>query len=327
MQVRADSPSPDMVNATKDIMGPVTQYLSGTFPALTGAAQGQPDTLGQQSMQRDQAMGRMGVFYVNLKQAHADVMTLSCRDFEANSDGEVKIPVLGESGDFESESVDVTALEGEAEAYPEGDENFPELWNQRRATMMQIADSPFGAELVKDPENSDLFVAMTGIPELKVPGRDAKHKQLKEISELTKIPQGDDLLAGIAPQVEVDSDDYHDVEAAVCQAWMNSDKGQKMKRQNPMGWLAVKQHRAQHLQAIPPPPSPEKPATESVTINSKDMPPEAIAQFLEKKYGIQVSAQDFIDAVKLKQDEKPKPMPGQPQPGGTQQPPAAGVIQ
>lgn len=329
MQVRADSVSPDMAKHTLDLMGPISDQMSGTYPALSGAGaqQGAPDTLGQQAMQRDQAMGRMGIFYVPLKQAHADVMTLSCRCFEAHAEGEVKIPVFGDTGDFESESVDITALEGEAEAYPEGDENFPELWNQQRATWMQIMDTPYGQLLAKEPGNVELFGKLTGIAGLKLPGLSPWQKQLKEISELTKIPQGDDLLAGIAPQVEVDSDDFHDIESACCKWWMNDEKGQKCKRENPMGWMAVKQHKSQHDAQIPPPPSPEKPASESVTINSKDMPPEAIAQFLEKKYGIQVSAQDFIDGMMLEKAGKPapKPMPGQPQPGGTQQPPAAGV--
>lgn len=327
MQVRADSVSPDMAKHMADLMGPITQYESGTFPALTGAGADQPDTLGQQSMQRDQAMGRMGVFYVNLKQAHADVMTISCRDFEAHADGEVKIPVFGQSGDFESESVDVTALEGEAEAYPEGDENFPELWNQQRATMMQIMDTPYGQKLSGEMGNAQLFGRMTGINDLKIPGLDAWQKQLKEIGELTKIPQGDELLAGIAPSVEVDSDDFHDVEAACCQWWMNSAEGQKLKRENPPGWMAVKQHRAQHLQAIPPPQPAEKPATAGVTAALKDMPPEAQAQWLEKELGIKVDANAFIQQIAFEKAKKPapKPMPGMPQPDGKQLPPAAGV--
>jgi hypothetical protein len=107
---------------------------------------------------------------------HADIMTSPAKTLRAHAEGEVKIPVLGASGDFESESVDVTALEGEAEAYPEGDENFPELWNQQRATMMQIMDSPYGMELKKEPGNAELFAKLTGIPELKIPGRDSWRK-------------------------------------------------------------------------------------------------------------------------------------------------------
>lgn len=301
LTTRVDSVSPDMAQHANDLLGPVSDMLTGTYPSLTGAGgeSGAPETVGQQSMQRDQAMGRMGIFYVNLKQAHADVLTIACRDLEANSTDSIKIPVLGDSGDFESESVDVTALEGEAEAYPEGDENFPELWNQQRATMMQIMDTPYGAQLAQEPDNAELFIRLIGIPDLKMPGIDSIRKQHKEIGDLTKIPQGNDMLAGIAPNVEVDSDDNHAIESATCAAWMNSEKGQKTKRENPLAWQAVKEHKAQHDQAIPPPPPPAKPSTEGVTSNVKDWPQEAQAQWLEKTQGIQTTPQDFLAKVAI----------------------------
>jgi len=319
MQVRADSVSPDMQKHMMDMFGPIADMVSGTYPALTGSAQAgeQPETLGQQSMQRDQAMGRMGVFYVPIKQFHADLMTLSCRAFEAHTDGTVKIPVLGPSGDFESESVDVTALEGEAEAYPEGDENFPELWNQQRATMMQVMDSAFGAELIKEPGNAELFSKMLGIPDLKIPNIDAWHKQLREIGELTEMPEGDELLEGIAPLVEVDPEtDDNPTEARCCLWWMNSDIGQKMKRENPMGYLAVKEHWKKHSQAIKPPEPPTKPLSETFTANFKDLPPEAQIQALAQM-GIHVDAQAFVQQALLEQAKKaakPAAVPGHPSP-------------
>lgn len=328
-QVRADSVSGDMAAHFQDLMGPQSDQLSGTYPALSGAGAdaGAPDTLGQQSMQRDQAMGRMGIFYVPLKQAHADIMTLSCRSFEAHTDGEVKIPVIGDSGDFESDSVDVTALTGESEAYPEGDENFPELWNQQRATMTQLADSSYGPVLMQDPENAELFAKMTGIPGLKIPGLDSRRKQLKEISEMTKPPKPDMMGALMPPPpVAVDPEtDDHKVEADTCKWWLNNAKGQKIKRENLAAWELVKQHYAQHMAAIPPPPTPEKPLSETLSVALDKMPPEAQAQYLEKKYGIHLDPSAFVQQVALEHAKKtgtapqPKPasgMAGQGAPSG-----------
>jgi len=319
MQVRADSVSPDMAEHTKELIGPIADQLSGAYPAVSGSGEANPDTLGQQVMQRDQAMGRMGIFWVNLRQGHADIMTLACRCFEAHSDGIVKVPVLGESGDFESESIDVTALEGEAEAYPEGDEHFPETIQQQKATMMQIMDTPQGATLAQDPENAEIFAKLIGICGLKIPGVDSRQKQLKEISELIKIPEGDDIMEALAPMVEVDPEcDDHTVEAATCKWWLNSAKGQKCKRENPMGWRAVKEHMLKHLAAIPKPEPQNKPLSPTMTTAYKDLPPEAQAQWLEKEFGIKVSPQDFIQQVLLEQAKKSggKPAPGQ-------EPPAA----
>ena len=316
MQVRADTVSPTMQKHEADLIGPVSDMLSGTYPALTGAGEGSPDTLGQQAMQRDQAMGRMGVFYVNLKQAHADILTLACRILEQRSDDEkISIPVIGASGDFENESIDVTALEGEAEAYPEGDENFPELWNQQRATMMQIMDTPYGQALSGEMANAELFGRLTGIPDLKIPHLDAWRKQLKEINELTKIPEGDELLAGVAPMIEVTRDDFHQVEADCCQFWINSAAGQKMKRENPMGVQAVSDHRQQHIAQIPQQPPAEKPLNKTVTTALKDMPPEAQAQYLAKELGIKVGPNDFVQQALLEHFKKSiKPATGAPNP-------------
>jgi len=320
MQVRADSVSPDMTQHAAALMGPVADQLTGTYPALSGAGgMEQPETLGQQAMQRDQAMGRMGIYYVNLRQARADIMTLACRDLERHSEGKkIKFPVLGDSGDFESQSVDVAALEGEATAYPEGDENFPELWNQQRATAMQVIDSPQGAILTQDPENAEIFSKLLGIPGLKIPGKDARQKQLREIEEIIKATQqeGGAPEAG-PPLIEVDKEtDEHPVEAATCKWFLNSLRGQRLKRENPEAWQLIKQHMMQHLSFIPPPATPEKPIGRNVTANFKDMPPEAQAQWLTKEIGIQVNPQDFVMQALAEhvKSGKSTPATGQPVP-------------
>lgn len=309
MQTRADSVSPDMQKHMMDLFGPIAEEISGAYQALSGSGNQSAETLGQESMRRDQAMGRAGVFYVNLKVAEADIKTLACRDYEAHAEGQIKIPVLGESGDFENESIDITAMEGEATAYPEGDENFPELWNQQRATFMQIADTPYGQTLMKDMGNAQLGAKLTGIPDLKVPGLDDWQFQLKEIADLTRVPEGEELLSGIAPEVEIASYQNHPVHVECCKWWLNSARGQKTKRENPLGFEAVVQHLAQHQKAIPAPPPDEKPLTESLNVAFKDMPPEAQAQVLAK-LGIQVTPQDFMHKLMLDQAAKaPKHVP------------------
>lgn len=321
MQVRADSVSPDMYKHALDLMGPVSDSVTGTYPALSGAGQDQPDTLGQQAMQRDQAMGRMGVFYVPLKQLHADITTLACRDYENHVSGTVKLSKLGESGDFESESIDPTTLGGEASAYPEGDENFPELWNQQRAVFMQVAETPFGVELMKDMGNAQLAAKLTGIKDLKVPGLDDWQFQLREINDMTRIPEGEELLTGLAPEVEIEPYQNHPVHIACCKWWLNSQRGQKCKRDNPLGFNAVVAHLAGHEKMIPPPEPDEKPLSQAINTAFKDMPPEAQAQYLEKEFGIKVDPQAFLQQVALEQAKKaPKVVPGQPP-----VPPAAGA--
>jgi len=142
--IRVDSISPDMAGHMQELRGPISQLLSGQFPALLGNPETGTDTKGGIQIQRDQAMGRQGTPYSRIKQAHADIMSLACRDYHKHAHGETVMPIIGPSGDFEAESIDLTALEGEAQAYPEGDEQFPELWGQQRATFMMIMDTPQG---------------------------------------------------------------------------------------------------------------------------------------------------------------------------------------
>jgi hypothetical protein len=319
MQVRADAASPSMQAHEDKLMGPVSDEISGAYPALSGASTpgSTPDTLGQQAMQRDQAMGRMGVFYVNLKQAHADILTLACRDLEQNVTGILKSPVLGDSGDFESDAIDITAMDGEAEAYPEGDENFPELWNQQRATMMQMMDSPYGPQLIKEDGNAELFGKLTGIPDLKIPGTAGRRKALKAINEIVKAltPTDNNPLGG-ATNVEPDDSDFHDIEAATCKDWLNCAKGQKVKQENPLAWQAVKGYMNAQLTMIPKPPPPTKPLSETFTTNFKDLPPQAQIQALAQ-VGIHIDADAFVEQVIMERAKKPAPKPPQPPNGET----------
>ncbi len=303
-QVRADSVSPDMYKHMMDLMGPIGQFLTGMYPALQGNPETGTDTLGGIAIQRDQSMGRMGVFYVPMRQAHADILSLACKDFRANVQGKVSMPILGPSGDFESESVDTTALQGDSKAYPEGDENFPELWNQKRATVMTVLDSPQGQALLTGPEgpdNAELLVKVIGVEDLKVPGATAKRKALKTIGELTKVPDGQDMAPDLTPQIAamVDKDvDEHGPEAMVCQRWLNDTEGLKCKRTNPTGWLNVKAYMMAQKSLVPPPPPPEKPLSPTFTTNFKDLPPAAQEQILTQM-GIHITPEDFIAKVMM----------------------------
>jgi hypothetical protein len=326
-QFRADSVSPDMYKHMMDLMGPIGQFLTGMPPILFGGAEESDETLGGKIIQRDQAMGRMGVFYVPMKQAHADIIGLACEDFRANTHGRVSMPILGPSGDFESESVDTTALQGNSKSYPEGDENFPFLQNQQRAVVMEVLDSPQGQALLTGPEgpdNAELLVKVIGVDGLKIPGATAKRKALKMIGTLTQVPPGQDMSPDMSADIPGLVDEWaddHGAEAQAVKRWLNDQDGQKLKKTNPQGWLNVKTYGQAQESLVPKAPPPTKPLSETFTANFKDLPPEAQAQALEQM-GIHVSLQDFIAKAMLEKASKPTPKPpmagglgGSPQPG------------
>jgi len=313
LQVRADSVSPDMMKHSMDLMGPIGQFLTGYYPALMGNPETGTDTLGGIAIQRDQAMGRAGVSYVPIKQAHADIMGLACKDFRANVQGKVSMPTLGASGDYESETVDTTALQGDSKAYPEGDENFPEMWNQKRAILMQVLDTPQGQALLQEPDNADTFVRILGMQgdEITIPGAAEKKQAMRVIGELTKVPDGQDMSPDLSTEIAamVDKEvDEHGALAQACKRWLNRQDGLKCKRNNPTGWLNVKAYMMAQGALVPPPPPPEKPLSPTFATNFKDLPPEAQAQVLEQM-GIHVTPEDFIAKVMMDKASKPAPKP------------------
>lgn len=330
MQTRADSVSPDMYKHMMDLMGPIGQFLTGYYPALQGNPEAGTETMGGLAIQRDQAMGRAGVPYVPMKQAHADITSLACEDFRENQKtGTFKMTVLGQTGDYETEAVDVAAVEGDCKAYPEGDEAFPELWNQKRATMMTIMDSPQGQALITDPEvgpdNADVFIKLTGIDGLKTPGSLAKKKAMRAIGLLTKVPpdqdQSPDMAADIGGMVDPDVDDHAGLSAA-CRRWMNDDDGMRCAKMNPTGYNNVKAYMLAQKKLIPQPQPATKPIGENFTTNFKDLPPAAQQQLLAQ-LGINLTPQDFMAKVMLDQAAKTRPNPGT---GGLAGPPANAAV-
>lgn len=333
MQFRNDQPSASMVQATEKLMGPVAQFLTGAFPALFGGGQAggaAGDTASGYAMQRDQALGRCGISYVRLKHFHADLETLSCKDFCAHATGRVAMSVLGPSGDFESEAVDVTALEGDARAYPEGDENYPVLWSQQRAVFMQIMDSAQGPALMSEPDNAELGTKLIGIPGLVLPGADARRHAMRMIGMLTETGEGGQGEPGM-PSVEGETETPQANVAALidpvvdgpiaaamtetASRWLISEAGWKCRKENPQGWQNVRAWMAEVKKLVPPPPPQEKPLSKTLTMALDKMPPEAMAQVLAKEYGVDLSPEDFIvGAVMDKLKKTPKPSlasPGQ----------------
>ena len=322
MQLRNDSASPDMLEGMNSLMGPVGQFLTGAFPALlgAGAAQGAAgDTASGYKMQMDQALGRCGISYVRLKQFHADMQTLACKDFCSHASGKVSMSVVSKSGDFESESVDVSALKGNAQSYPEGDENFPEMWNQQRAIFMQIMDSAQGAALMSDPTNAETAVKLIGIPNLVLPGADAKRKVLRVIGQLTKPQPQAEAIPGaqpMPPNVAGLIDPVLDKPRAPAMAqaandWLISEAGVKCEKENPTGFAAVRQYTIS-LMGIVTPPQPVPPKTSvSIALKGQDITPQGIQAALAE-YGINLSADDFLAAAALKGAEKSGPPQGSP---------------
>ncbi len=76
-QPEAAEVPPDLTEHAADLMGPISQFLTGAFPALFGGAMSNNDTASGYAMAREQAMGRIGLVWRRMKFFHADIMLLA----------------------------------------------------------------------------------------------------------------------------------------------------------------------------------------------------------------------------------------------------------
>jgi hypothetical protein len=177
---------PDLVRHQQELMGPVSQFLTGLFPAVFGGEMESQKTASGYAMARDQALGRLGLVWRRLKTFYSDVMLLSVDCFRKNRPEDAEIPVLGPGGEFASRWIRLADLKGNIQAHPESDETFPRLKSQQRAVVQQLMASsdPLIQQALADPANVGFVKGVLGLSELVVPGEDSRNKQLREIDQL-----------------------------------------------------------------------------------------------------------------------------------------------
>lgn len=192
------------------VQGPLSQFITGAFPALFGGDTGDNDTAKGIAIQRDQAMGRQGIPW----------MAMQCLFAESNRQG-VTLAVANShegdtftythkdmTGNMVAESVSVDDLKaGSFKTEPDTDSSLPETTNAKRATymlMMTAAErNPVLANVISQPENMELGHEWIGLPELTIPGAMARNKQLVEIAQLLQedpVPPAMDHLQAAAMQ-------------------------------------------------------------------------------------------------------------------------------
>lgn len=245
---------PDLAQHAAALMGPVAQFLTGAFPALFGGAMANNDTAAGYAMARDQAMGRIGLVWRRMKFFHADVMLLAVDCFRRNRPNDVEVTLLGAGSAFESKWIQLADLKGNLFSYPETDEQYPTLWSQQRAVLLQLLSNsdPQIQSVLAHPENLVLVKRLIGLEELVIPNEESRTKQYREIAQLVAeapIVKRHDAsgvemtLPSIMPDEFADN---HAVELDICLRWFSSDAGQVAKIEAPAGYANVRAHALFH---------------------------------------------------------------------------------
>jgi hypothetical protein len=279
---------PDMIRHQQDLIGPVSQFLTGLFPAVFGGNMEDVKTASGYALARDQAMGRLGLVWRRLKQFYGEVMLLGVDCFRKNRPEDVDVPLLGPDGTLDARMIRVGDLKGNICVHPEADETFPRLKSQQRGVLQQLfgLKDPLIQEALAEPANLGYIKNVLGLTELVIPGEDSRNKQLREIQVLLssapivvrqRLDEGHDagtqpgsLDSGlqnaqtsarddnprgggvvVLPSVAVDVlMDDHAVEFEECKRWANSEAGQSAKMTNPAGFANVRAHAEAHLRAM-----------------------------------------------------------------------------
>src|SRR5713226_2200863 len=121
-----------------------------------------------------------------MKCFHAAVMLLAVDCFRKNWPNDVEVTLLGAGAAFESKWIRLADLKGNLFSYPETDEQYPTLWSQQRAVLLQLLANPDPEiqAVLAHPENMALVKRLLGLEEFVIPDEESRTKQYREIAQL-----------------------------------------------------------------------------------------------------------------------------------------------
>lgn len=347
-----------LVEFVKEYIGPLTELLSGGYPALAGGQQ-DTDTFRGMALQRDQALGRLGPTWHQLQKVEAASSRQAVRWAAKMRKGTINERVPN----GETVRLEINDLNSNIQCFPESDENFPETYSQKQQRLMGFIDSsaknPALAEALYNPANIAFLLQMIALPEIYIPQVAAWEKQLGEIELLIKgnpIPnpelaegkakvqqlkdQGADpqTLQGVEQELEaleqseplissiqIDGEiEDNDTEALCCWKYMMMPEGRKAKILHQEGYENLRLHFLAHTKAAAKKAAGAVPGKKppSQAINLKDLLPGERPQMLAE-VGIKADQpQPAAMPAGPGAPGAPAPMPNLPGPAAAGAPPA-----
>ena len=232
------------------------QLISGTPPQIFGGA-GDPhiETMGGQQQQLATAMGKLSLFWDNVRDEHAQAAEVAVACAQENMTEDWINVSTDESGQYRNNYVRLDEMEGNIHAYPETDQSFPMTWQEIKAFWEKLIEfgasgkNPYINAIMDDPTNQEQIATWTGVPGLVVPGRDMRNKVLRTIDLLMQqrpVPVSSAAQGGQAPMavpielpsIEPDKElDDMDVIAKTVREW--AQKNFDKKDENPDGFRNV----------------------------------------------------------------------------------------
>ncbi|HEY6251482.1 MAG TPA: hypothetical protein VI685_16105 [Candidatus Angelobacter sp.] len=231
------------------------QLISGTPPQIFGGA-GDPhiETMGGQQQQLSTAMGKLSLFWDNVRDEHAHAAEVAVACAQENMTEDWINVSTDESGQYRNNYVRLDEMEGNIHAYPETDQSFPMTWQEIKAFWEKLIEfgasgkNPYINAIMDDPTNQEQIATWTGVPGLVVPGRDMRNKVLRTVDLLmqqkpvpvSSAPEGGHTPNAVVelPSIEPDKElDDMDIIAKTVREW--AQKNFDKKDENPEGFRNV----------------------------------------------------------------------------------------
>jgi hypothetical protein len=289
-QTAALQPPGDLVEAEIDLRESLSQFVTAVFPALAGGSTGSNDTASGIAIQRDQAMGNMGLPWGGIQNLYARAykQAVMCAAEEAEDEDVVSIAIPRKGNSPKAEQLALGDLKkGNFRCVPDTDSSFPETWSARKNAVVQFfqaaIENPVLLEAANQPDNLELAREYSGLDDLVIPGAESRNKQLREIEQLLQekpVPPSQQELQQAAlqhaaaatqaqmtgqgpppppnpatmvkPSIEVDPIfDFHKYEFEKCQEWLNSEERVAQEKVgNLAGIMNVRLHGLEHFKLM-----------------------------------------------------------------------------
>lgn len=249
------------------------QMIAGVQPQSYGGSDPNVQTASGQAQMLHQAMGRMQLFWDQIREEHAARAVNSVRCTIDNMDAQMKIVVQGDTDDSpQTVKLLRQELTGDFMAYPESDEGFPASYGEVQARIMQLLTmgqkSPVIAAMMSDPDTQKVVARYILPDQITLPG-DAERARMKELMVVLsqsgpnvhppppQAMQAAQQQGAPPPQPMVlpsimPSPDYDDMQAATIIAKTWCQKNWRISNtpgfQNVLAFLKICAHQAQQQQ-------------------------------------------------------------------------------
>jgi hypothetical protein len=159
------------------------QLITGTPPQIFGGG-GDPhiETASGQQQQLSTALGKLGLFWDNVREEHARAAEVAVRAASVNMTDDLVSVITDQSGQYRNQYVRLDEMQGNVHAYPETDQGFPMTFAEVKAFWERLIEfgaggkNPYVNALLDEPTNQEQIATWTGVPGLIVPGRDMRNK-------------------------------------------------------------------------------------------------------------------------------------------------------